>query len=65
MVLFNYLHLFASVFAVQGVDMFGKWESFLKFKADIIDKETKTMEIDWNVTINVILLWVCLDLRNY
>ena len=46
-----------------GVDMFGKRDSFLKFEADIIDKETKTMEIDWNnATINEILLWVYLDL---
>jgi len=43
--------------------MFGKRDSFLKFEADIIDKETKTMKIDWNnATINEILLWVYLDL---
>ena len=66
MALFNHLHLFATLHVYllcRGVDMFGKRDSFLKFEADIIDKETKTMEIDWNnATINEILLWVYLDL---
>jgi len=49
---------------IQGVDMFGKRVGFLKFKADIIDEETKTKVIDWIVAITVVLLCICLDLRN-
>ncbi|AQL02384.1 Nudix hydrolase 14 chloroplastic [Zea mays] len=30
---------------IQGVDMFGKRVGFLKFKADIVDEETKTKEL--------------------
>jgi hypothetical protein len=50
-------HSFASEFELQGVDMFGKRVGFLKFKADIIDEETKTKVIHWNVAITVVLLW--------
>jgi ADP-sugar diphosphatase len=42
------LHLFVPEFALQGLDMFGKRVGFVKFKADIIDEETKTKVIDWN-----------------
>lgn len=31
---------------MQGVDMFGKRVGFVKFKADIVDEETKTKVID-------------------
>ena len=48
------LHSFASEFELQGVDMFGKRVGFLKFKADIIDEETKTKVIDWIVAITVV-----------
>ena len=58
------LHSLASEFELQGVDMFGKRVGFLKFKADIIDEETKTKVIDWIVAITVVLLCICLDLRN-
>lgn len=41
------LHLiFAVLRSVQGVDMFGKRVGFLKFKADIVDEETKTKVIN-------------------
>lgn len=40
---------------MQGVDMFGKRVGFLKFKADIVDEETKTKVIAWNVAATVLL----------
>jgi ADP-sugar diphosphatase len=44
MTLLNLLS-FASGFVIQGVDTFGKRVGFLKFKADIVDEETKTKVI--------------------
>lgn len=35
------------VLLVQGVDMFGKRVGFLKFKADIFDKETGNKVSDY------------------
>lgn len=49
------LRSIASGSAMQGVDMFGKRVGFLKFKADIVDEETKTKVIAWNVAATVLL----------
>jgi len=46
---------FASEFGMQGVDMFGKRVGFLKFKADIVDEETKTKVIGWNVPAGIVV----------
>ena len=54
MTLLNLLS-FASGFAMQGVDTFRKRVGFLKFKADIVDEETKTKVIGWNVPAGIVV----------
>jgi hypothetical protein len=43
--------------------VFRKQVGFLKLKAVIMDKETKTEVIDWDVASTVLLLCVCSDRR--